>query len=204
MKRLFDLLISLMLLLCFSSVILVAAILVRLKLGSPILFKQQRPGLQGKSFYLYKFRTMTDARDSNGVLLPDQVRLTSFGKLLRKYSLDELPQLINVVKGDLSLVGPRPLLMEYLPLYSNEQAKRHHVKPGITGWAQVNGRNAITWEEKFELDVWYVNNQSFLFDMKILFLTVIKVFKSEGINQVGHATMGRFTGTKSVVREGNE
>ncbi|MGG0237751.1 sugar transferase [Bacillus rhizoplanae] len=204
MKRLFDLVISLSLLLCFSSVIFVVAILVRLKLGSPILFKQQRPGLYGEPFYLYKFRTMTDARDNNGEFLPDQVRLTSFGKFLRKYSLDELPQLINVVKGNLSLVGPRPLLMEYLPLYSNEQAKRHHVKPGITGWAQVNGRNAITWEEKFELDVWYVNHQSFLFDMKILFLTVIKVFKSEGINQVGHVTMERFSGTKSAVREGSE
>ncbi|MGG0275869.1 sugar transferase [Bacillus rhizoplanae] len=204
MKRLFDLVISLSLLLFFSFVILVVAILVRLKLGSPILFKQQRPGLYGKPFYLYKFRTMTDARDSNGEFLPDQVRLTSFGKFLRKYSIDELPQLINVVKGDLSLVGPRPLLMEYLPLYSYEQAKRHHVKPGITGWAQVNGRNAITWEEKFELDVWYVNHQSFLFDMKILFLTVIKVFKSEGINQVGHVTMERFTGTKSAVREGSK
>ncbi|MGG0185177.1 sugar transferase [Bacillus rhizoplanae] len=204
MKRLFDLVVSLFLLLCFSSVIFVVAVLIRLKLGSPILFKQQRPGLYGKPFYLYKFRTMTDARDSNGEFLPDQVRLTSFGKFLRKYSLDELPQLINVVKGDLSLVGPRPLLMEYLPLYSYEQAKRHHVKPGITGWAQVNGRNAITWEEKFELDVWYVNNQSFLFDMKILFFTVIKVFKSEGINQVGHVTMERFTGTKSAVREGSK
>ncbi|MGF9965391.1 sugar transferase [Bacillus rhizoplanae] len=204
MKRFFDLVSSLFLLLCFSLVILVVAVLVRLKLGSPILFKQQRPGLHGKSFYLYKFRTMTDARNSKGEFLSDQVRLTPFGKLLRKYSLDELPQLINVVKGNLSLVGPRPLLMEYLPLYSHEQAKRHHVKPGITGWAQVNGRNAITWEEKFELDVWYVNNQSFLLDMKILFLTVIKVFKSEGINQVGHVTMDRFTGTKSTVREGSE
>lgn len=204
MKRLFDLAISLALLLFFSFVILVVAILVRLKLGSPILFKQQRPGLYGKPFYLYKFRTMTDARDSNGEFLPDQVRLTSFGKFLRKYSLDELPQLINVIKGNLSLVGPRPLLMEYLSLYSNEQAKRHHVKPGITGWAQVNGRNAITWEEKFELDVWYVNHQSFLLDMKILFLTVIKVFKSEGISQVGHVTIERFTGTKSAVREGSE
>ena len=194
MKRTFDLLISLFLLLCLSFVILVVAILVRLKLGSPIIFKQQRPGLYGKPFYLYKFRTMTDEKDNKGNPLPDQVRLTTFGKFLRKYSLDELPQLINVVKGDISLVGPRPLLMEYLPLYTSEQAKRHHVKPGITGWAQVNGRNAITWEEKFELDVWYVNNQSFLIDMKILFLTLIKVFKSEGINQDGHVTMERFRG----------
>ncbi|WP_459500040.1 sugar transferase [Bacillus sp. C1] len=204
MKRLFDVVISLSLLLCCSSVIFVVTVLVRLKLGSPILFKQQRPGLHGKPFYLYKFRTMTDARDSNGELSPDYVRLTSFGKIIRKYSLDELPQLINVVKGDLSLVGPRPLLMEYLPLYSKEQAKRHNVRPGITGWAQVNGRNTITWEEKFELDVWYVNNQSVLIDMKILFLTVIKVFKSEGINQAGHVTIERFTGAKSLVREGSE
>lgn len=200
MKRFFDLLVSLSCLLILSLPIIIVVILVRIKLGSPIIFKQQRPGLYGKAFYLYKFRTMTDARDSKGELLADQVRLTSFGKFLRKYSLDELPQLINVVKGDLSIVGPRPLLMEYLPLYSNEQVKRHHVKPGITGWAQVNGRNAITWEKKFALDVWYVNNQSFLLDMKILFLTVIKVFKSEGINQVGHVTMERFTGAKSTVR----
>lgn len=204
MKRFFDLLVSLSCLLILSFPIIIVVILVRIKLGSPIVFKQQRPGLYGKAFYLYKFRTMTDARDSKGELLADQVRLTSFGKFLRKYSLDELPQLINVVKGNLSLVGPRPLLMEYLPLYSKEQVKRHHVKPGITGWAQVNGRNAITWEEKFALDVWYVNNQSFLLDMKILFLTVIKVFKSEGINQVGHVTMERFTGTKSDIREVSE
>ncbi|PEU71775.1 sugar transferase [Bacillus cereus] len=204
MKRFFDLLVSLSCLLILSFPIIIVVILVRIKLGSPIVFKQQRPGLYGKAFYLYKFRTMTDARDSKGELLADQVRLTSFGKFLRKYSLDELPQLINVVKGNLSLVGPRPLLMEYLPLYSKEQVKRHHVKPGITGWAQVNGRNAITWEEKFALDVWYVNNQSFLLDIKILFLTVIKVFKSEGINQVGHVTMERFTGTKSDIREVSE
>ncbi|MDA1778510.1 sugar transferase [Bacillus mobilis] len=204
MKRFFDLLVSLSCLLILSFPIIIVVILVRIKLGSPIVFKQQRPGLYGKAFYLYKFRTMTDARDSKGELLADQVRLTSFGKFLRKYSLDELPQLINVVKGNLSLVGPRPLLMEYLPLYSKEQVKRHHVKPGITGWAQVNGRNAITWEKKFALDVWYVNNQSFLLDMKILFLTVIKVFKSEGINQVGHVTMERFTGTKSDIREVSE
>lgn len=195
MKRLFDVFISLSLLLCFSSVILVAAVLVRLKLGSPILFKQQRPGVYGKPFYVYKFRTMTDARDSNGELLPDHVRLTSFGKLLRKYSLDELPQFINVVKGDLSLVGPRPLLMEYLPLYSKEQAKRHDVRPGITGWAQVNGRNSISWDEKFKLDVWYVENQSFLLDLKILYLTFIKVLKSEGVQNGNHVTMPVFKGS---------
>ncbi|HDX9588384.1 TPA: sugar transferase [Bacillus pseudomycoides] len=195
MKRLFDLFISLPLLFCFSSVILVVAILVKLKLGSPILFKQQRPGLHGKPFYLYKFRTMTNAKDSNGEFLPDEVRLTSFGKFLRKCSIDELPQLLNVVKGDLSLVGPRPLLMEYLPLYSNEQAKRHHVRPGITGWAQVNGRNSISWDEKFKLDIWYVEHQNFLLDLKILYLTVIKVLKTEGIQNDNHVTMPIFKGS---------
>ncbi|HDX9579222.1 TPA: sugar transferase [Bacillus pseudomycoides] len=195
MKRLFDLFVSLSLLLCFSSIILVVAILVRLKLGSPILFKQQRPGLHGKPFYLYKFRTMTNERDSSGEPLPDELRLTSFGKFLRKYSVDELPQLINVVKGDLSLVGPRPLLMEYLPLYSNEQAARHHVRPGITGWAQVNGRNSISWDEKFKLDIWYVEHQTFLLDLKILYLTVIKVLKSEGIQNDNHVTMPIFKGS---------
>ncbi|MEY8349306.1 sugar transferase [Bacillus cereus] len=196
MKRLFDLFVSLSLSVLFSFLIIIVAVLVRFKLGSPILFKQQRPGLHGKPFSLYKFRTMTDETDSEGNMLPDNVRLTKFGKFLRKYSLDELPQLVNVIKGDLSLVGPRPLLMEYLELYTEEQAKRHNVRPGITGWAQVNGRNTISWEEKFDLDVWYVKNRTFLLDMKILLLTVKKVFKSEGINQVGHATIEKFTGTK--------
>ncbi|MEN1937247.1 sugar transferase [Paenibacillus sp. 102] len=196
MKRLFDLFISLSLSVLFSFLIIIVAVLVRFKLGSPILFKQQRPGLHGKPFFLYKFRTMTDETDSEGNMLPDNVRLTKFGKFLRKYSLDELPQLVNVIKGDLSLVGPRPLLMEYLELYTEEQAKRHNVRPGITGWAQVNGRNAISWEEKFDFDVWYVKNRTFFLDMKILLLTVKKVFKSEGINQVGHATIEKFTGTK--------
>ncbi|WP_410984890.1 sugar transferase [Bacillus cereus] len=196
MKRLFDLFVSLSLSVLFSFLIIIVAVLVRFKLGSPILFKQQRPGLHGKPFFLYKFRTMTDETDSEGNMLPDNVRLTKFGKFLRKYSLDELPQLVNVIKGDLSLVGPRPLLMEYLELYTEEQAKRHNVRPGITGWAQVNGRNAISWEEKFDLDVWYVKNRTFFLDMKILLLTVKKVFKSEGINQVGHATIEKFTGTK--------
>lgn len=203
MKRLFDLLISLSLFIILFSIIISVAILVRLKLGSPILFKQQRPGLHGKPFYVYKFRTMTDARDSNGQLLPDHIRLTSFGRFLRKYSLDEWPQLVNVMKGNISLVGPRPLLMEYLPLYTEQQAKRHDVRPGITGWAQVNGRNAITWEEKFKLDVWYVENRSILLDMKILLLTAIKVFKSEGINQDGHVTMDKFNGSKPFVKRGN-
>lgn len=203
MKRLFDLVISLSLLFVFLPIILIVTILVRFKLGSPILFKQQRPGLYGKPFYVYKFRTMLDARDNSGQLLPDHMRLTSFGKFLRKYSVDELPQLFNVVKGDISLVGPRPLLMEYLTLYTEEQAKRHNVRPGVTGWAQVNGRNAITWEEKFQLDVWYVENQSFLLDMKILVQTVIKVFKSEGISQDGHVTVEKFRGTKQSVKRGS-
>ncbi|KMY51880.1 sugar transferase [Peribacillus loiseleuriae] len=203
MKRLFDLLISLSLFIILFSIIISVAMLVRLKLGTPILFKQQRPGLHGKPFYVYKFRTMTEARDSNGQLLPDHIRLTSFGRFLRKCSLDEWPQLVNVMKGDISLVGPRPLLTEYLPLYTEEQAKRHDVRPGITGWAQVNGRNAITWEEKFKLDVWYVENQSILLDMKILLLTAIKVFKSEGINQDGHVTMDKFNGSKPFVKRGN-
>ncbi|PGT96263.1 MULTISPECIES: sugar transferase [Bacillus] len=194
MKRTFDLCISLFLLLVCLLPILVVAILVRLKLGSPVLFKQQRPGLHGKPFNLYKFRTMLDEKDSNGELLPDQDRLTTFGANLRKYSLDELPQLINVVMGDLSLVGPRPLLMEYLPLYSSKQAKRHNVKPGITGWAQINGRNSISWDEKFKLDVWYVENQSFLLDLKILYLTISKVLKSEGITNNKHVTMPIFKG----------
>lgn len=201
MKRFFDVVMSLSLLLSFSIIIIIVAILIRLKLGAPVLFKQQRPGLQGKPFFLYKFRTMNDMRDSKGVLLDDHIRLTPFGNLLRKYSLDELPQLINVVKGDLSLVGPRPLLMEYLPLYSKEQMERHNMRPGITGWAQINGRNAISWEEKFQLDIWYVKNQTLFLDMKILIFTIVKVFKSEGINQVGHITVERFTGTQSQVKE---
>ena len=195
-KRLFDLLTSLFLLCILSLVILIVGILIRVKLGSPVIFKQERPGLNGVPFHLYKFRSMTDVRDTNGVLLPDHIRLTRFGMMLRKLSLDELPQLINVVKGDISLVGPRPLLMEYIPLYTKKQLKRHNVKPGITGWAQVNGRNAISWEEKFELDVWYVENQSLILDFKILLLTFIKVFKSEGINQPGNVTMERFKGGK--------
>lgn len=190
-----DLVISISLLLLVSPIITAVAILVRWKLGAPVIFKQQRPGLNGKPFYIYKFRTMTNERDQNGELQSDEIRLTSFGKFLRKYSLDEMVQLVNVVKGDLSLVGPRPLLMEYLPLYSPDQAKRHLVKPGITGWAQVNGRNALSWEEKFKLDVWYVENQSIFLDVKILYLTFIKVLKSEGIHNEGYATMPDFTGS---------
>lgn len=194
MKRLFDIFISLLLLICFFFVILLVAIIVKTQIGSPILFRQQRPGLHENPFYLYKFRTMTNERDSNGELLQDHARLTKVGKFLRKYSLDELPQLINVLKGQLSLVGPRPLLMEYLPLYSQDQAKRHNVRPGITGWAQINGRNSISWDEKFKLDVWYVENQSFLLDLKILYLTFSKVLKSEGITNNKHVTMPVFKG----------
>ncbi|WP_025027148.1 sugar transferase [Caldalkalibacillus mannanilyticus] len=197
MKNIFDITVGVVALVLLLPIICVVALLVRLKLGSPILFKQERPGLHGRPFKIYKFRTMTDARDELGNLLSDDIRLTRFGKLLRKLSLDELPQLFNVVKGELSLVGPRPLLMEYLSLYTPEQARRHDVKPGITGWAQVNGRNAITWEEKFKYDVWYVDNRSFWLDIKILFLTVLKVFKSEGISQKGHVTMDKFKGSIS-------
>lgn len=197
MKRVFDFIVSLIALIILSPVILITALLIRLKIGSPVVFKQQRPGISGNPFYVFKFRSMTDERDENGELLPDDVRLTSFGKLLRKLSLDELPQLWNVLKGDMSFVGPRPLLMEYMNLYNREQLRRHEVRPGITGWAQVNGRNAITWEKKFEYDVWYVENQSFLLDMKILLMTVMKVFKSEGISQDGQATMTKFKGNSN-------
>lgn len=196
MKRLLDLSVAGALLLLLSSIILIVAVLIRWKLGSPILFKQKRPGLNGQPFYLYKFRTMTDERDENGELLPDHLRLTSFGAFLRKYSLDEFLQLLNVMKGELSLVGPRPLLMDYLPLYTEEQAKRHLVRPGITGWAQINGRNAISWEEKFRLDIWYIENRSLYLDVKILFVTLYKVLKSEGIHQENHVTMEKFIGSK--------
>ncbi|MGG0452855.1 sugar transferase [Priestia megaterium] len=199
MKRVMDLVTSLTLLTLFSPVMLFTAILVRLKMGAPVLFKQQRPGKDGKPFYLYKFRTMANLEDKQGGLLSDQVRLTGTGKFLRKYSLDELPQLINVVKGDMSLVGPRPLLMEYLSLYTEEQMLRHNVRPGITGWAQVNGRNAIAWEEKFKLDTWYVRNQSMFLDFKILLFTVLKVVKKEGITQQDHVTIEKFKGTKDVI-----
>ncbi len=193
-KKSFDISCSLLGLLILCPVILFVSILIRLKLGSPIIFKQQRPGLHGKPFYIYKFRSMTNETDEYGELLPNHMRLTKFGKILRKTSLDELPQLLNVLKGDISLVGPRPLLMNYLDLYTPEQSKRNNVRPGITGWAQVNGRNAISWDEKFKLDVWYVENQSFLLDMKILFLTLKKVIISEGVNSSSEVTMERFKG----------
>jgi lipopolysaccharide/colanic/teichoic acid biosynthesis glycosyltransferase len=195
MKRIFDLTLASLGLLVLAIPMALLALLVRLKLGTPVLFRQVRPGLHGKPFMMLKFRTMTDARGLDGALLPDAERLTPFGRWLRATSLDELPELWNVLKGDMSLVGPRPLLMEYLPLYTPEQARRHEVRPGITGWAQVNGRNALSWEEKFKLDVWYVDNRSLWLDIKILWLTVRKVFAREGISAAGEATMPRFTGS---------
>lgn len=194
MKRLFDFIISLILLILFSPIISITAILVLVFIGRPIIFKQQRPGRFAKPIYIYKFRTMTNDVDNDGNLLSDDLRLSKLGILIRKLSLDELPQLINVIKGDLSLVGPRPLLMEYLPLYNSRQNKRHDVRPGITGWAQVNGRNSIGWAEKFELDVWYVENASFVLDLKILVLTLKKVLLSKDISSGTSMTMEKFTG----------
>ena len=194
MKRIFDLVVTFFGLLLLLPVITLTALILISNLGLPIFFKQSRPGLNRKIFNIYKFRTMTDDCDKDGILLPDELRLTKFGKFLRSTSLDELPSLWNVLKSDMSLVGPRPLLLEYLPLYSTQQARRHEVKPGITGWAQVNGRNAITWGEKFDLDVWYVDNQSIWLDIKILWLTVKKVIMRDGINQVGQSTMESFKG----------
>lgn len=196
MKRLIDLFVALFGLLFLWPILIITACLVRIKLGAPVFFRQLRPGLYAKPFYVYKFRTMTDQRAANGQPLSDELRLTPFGRTLRRLSLDELPQLLNVIKGDLSLVGPRPLLMQYLPLYSSEQARRHEVRPGITGWAQVNGRNAISWEEKFKLDVWYVDNRSFWLDVKIIWMTFVKVFKRQGISQEGQATMEAFRGSR--------
>ncbi len=196
-KYTFDFFVSLFAIFTLLPVIVVVAILIRFKLGSPILFTQDRPGLNGKVFKMMKFRTMLDGKDKQGNLLPDNERMTQFGSFLRSTSLDELPGLFNVLKGDMSLVGPRPLLVQYLPLYNTEQARRHDVRPGITGWAQVNGRNAISWEDKFKLDVWYVDNQSFWLDIKILFLTVKKVFVREGISADGHVTIEPFKGTNN-------
>ncbi len=197
MKRIFDLIASSIGLLVLALPLLLLAWQVRRKLGSPVLFTQVRPGLHGKPFRMVKFRTMTDARDASGALLPDAQRLTPFGRFLRASSLDELPELWNVLRGEMSLVGPRPLLMEYLPLYSPEQARRHEVRPGITGWAQVNGRNAISWADKFALDVWYVDHRSLWLDVRILWLTVRKVMVREGISAAGEATMPRFEGDKA-------
>lgn len=195
MKRAFDLLVAILALLLLAPLLLVLVLLVRINLGSPILFRQQRAGLHGKPLLIYKFRTMTETRDAEGNLLPDEARLTRFGKFLRATSLDELPELLNVLKGEMSLVGPRPLLLKYLGRYSPEQMRRHEVRPGITGWAQVNGRNALTWGQKFSLDVWYVDHQSFHLDLKILTLTAYKLVRREGINQPGQATAEEFTGS---------
>lgn len=194
-KRLFDLALAGLGLVILSPVLLLLALLVRIVHGSPVLFTQTRPGFQGRPFRIYKFRTMTNARDENGQLLPDAHRLTRLGRFLRASSLDELPELFNVLRGEMSLVGPRPLLMQYLERYTPEQARRHQVLPGITGWAQVNGRNALTWEEKFRLDVWYVDHWSLWLDVKILLLTLWKVLKREGISQPGHATAEEFMGS---------
>ncbi len=195
-KRLFDIFASFFGLLVLSLVIAIVAWKIRKNLGSPVLFKQVRPGKDGKPFEMVKFRTMRDAVDAEGNPLPDSERLTPFGNWLRSTSLDELPELWNVLKGDMSLVGPRPLLMEYLPLYNLEQYRRHDVRPGVTGWAQINGRNALSWEDKFKLDVWYVDHQSFWLDIKILFLTVKKVLVRDGISAEGEVTMTKFTGSE--------
>ena len=194
-KRIFDIICAIVALVLLAPVMLLVAVFVRRKLGKPVLFTQTRPGLQGKPFQMLKFRTMRDAYDKNGNPLPDDQRITPFGQFLRSTSIDELPELINVLKGEMSLVGPRPLLMEYLELYSPEQARRHDVRPGITGWAQINGRNAISWKQKFELDLWYINNWSLWLDIKILFLTVVKVFKRSDINQQGRVTIEKFNGS---------
>ena len=193
-KRLLDIVLSGMALMLLSPVLLLVAILVRVKLGSPVLFSQERPGKDEKIFMLYKFRSMTDARDESGHLLPDEARLPQFGRILRSTSLDELPELINIFKGDMSIVGPRPLLVKYLPLYNDFQKHRHDVTPGLTGWAQVNGRNALSWEKKFELDVWYAENISFALDVKIVLMTAMKVFRREGISSETAATMEEFRG----------
>ena len=194
-KRFFDIIVSFTALVILSPVLLIVALLVKIKLGSPVIFHQQRPGYHEKIFGLCKFRTMTDERDENGELLPDAVRLTKFGKALRATSLDELPELWNILKGYMSLIGPRPLLVKYLPLYNDFQKQRHDVRPGLTGWAQVNGRNTISWEQRFEYDVYYVEHMSFLMDLKILFQTVAVVFKHNDINSATDATMEAFTGT---------
>ncbi len=194
-KRFFDIFFSLFFIVILSPILLIVCLLVRIKLGSPIFFRQKRPGLHGKVFTMFKFRSMIDKKDAEGNLLPDTDRLTRLGKFLRSTSIDELPELYNILKGDMSFVGPRPLLVKYLECYTPEQARRHEVKPGLTGWAQVNGRNAISWEEKFKLDVWYVDNWNLLLDTKILWMTIIKVFRREGISAEGEATMCEFTGS---------
>ena len=196
MKRFFDILLIILGLPLIFPLFILIALLVRLDLGSPIILKQFRPGLNGKLFLLIKFRTMTNSKDENGNLLTDEERLTKFGKFLRSISLDELPELWNVLNGNMSLVGPRPLLADYLPLYTEQQARRHKVKPGITGWAQINGRNSISWEDKFDYDLWYVDNKSFWLDIKIILLTIVKVINRDGVSANGNSTMPKFTGTK--------
>ena len=195
-KRILDFFVSFLSIIVLSPIFIIVWILVKTKLGTPVIFKQERPGLNEKIFTLYKFRTMTDEKDENGKLLSDEIRLTKFGKILRSTSLDELPELFNILKGDMSLVGPRPLLVKYLPLYNDKQKHRHDVRPGLTGLAQINGRNSITWEEKFDLDLKYIQNISFIEDVNIIIKTVIKVFKRDGITQENNATMEAFTGTK--------
>ena len=197
LKNLFDKILALFLIILFSPIYIVVSLLIFFKMGSPILFRQKRPGYKEKIFGIYKFRTMTNEKDANGNLLPDDKRLVGIGKFIRSTSLDELPQLFNVLKGEMSFVGPRPLLEEYLPLYDEKQKRRHDVKPGITGWAQVNGRNAISWEQKFDYDVWYVDNQSFWLDIKILWLTFLKVVKRSDISSSTSSTMEKFTGSKN-------
>jgi lipopolysaccharide/colanic/teichoic acid biosynthesis glycosyltransferase len=207
LKRLFDIFAVVITAPFWGPILLLLAVIVRIKLGAPVLFRQKRPGLNAETFELIKFRTMTDARDANGALLPDADRLPPFGQWLRSTSLDELPELLLVLTGKMSLVGPRPLLIQYLPLYTPEQARRHEARPGITGWAQVNGRNAISWEQKFELDVWYVDHQSLWLDLKILFLTVIKVFQRSGISDQHGPTMSYFGGSpanSSMLKQGKE
>lgn len=193
-KRLFDLIASALALIVLSPVMGLTALLVRINLGGPVLFRQQRPGYKGRPFHIFKFRTMADRFAPDGSLLPDSERLGRFGRALRSTSLDELPELFNILRGEMSVVGPRPLLMEYLPLYSAEQARRHDMPPGLTGWAQVHGRNALSWQDKFRLDVWYVDHWSFWLDLKIIFLTLVKVFQREGITQEGQVTAEKFTG----------
>jgi lipopolysaccharide/colanic/teichoic acid biosynthesis glycosyltransferase len=194
MKRVFDFIASLILLVALAPLMIALALVIRLRMGAPVIFSQARPGLHGSLFRLYKFRTMSNAADDDGELLPDAERLTRFGRFLRASSLDEFPAIWNVLKGDMSLVGPRPLLVEYLPLYSAEQNRRHEVRPGITGWAQVNGRNRLSWQKKFEMDVWYVDNRSLFLDIKILVMTLVCVFQRRDISHEGHATMEKFRG----------
>ncbi|MEZ4529101.1 MAG: sugar transferase [Desulfobacterales bacterium] len=197
MKRIVDLLLALPAFFLLSPLMLLTALLIRVKIGTPVFFRQIRPGLHGKPFILYKFRTMTDKRDEKGNLLPDKDRLTRLGQFLRSSSLDELPELYHIIRGDMSIVGPRPLLMQYLERYTSEQARRHEVKPGLTGWAQIHGRNAVTWEEKFKQDVWYVDNQSILLDIRIVLMTFAKVIRQEDISQPGQATAEEFTGRQN-------